>query len=513
MTDKNSDIQENTASKKKQPHSFKDFTEWIWSTPTSSQPIWKRKLQAFFRIIIIICREFFHDQILLRSSALTFTVVLSLVPTLAFGTAVLKGLGAGDQLRQAAYRYIDQLEVMSWLLTPQPEMEDVHEKLTKEAKKSAQKPIEQTKKENIQEPLPPPGESRLPAQQLPEETKSPQSDFTGHLRKAVDQLFDYVDRIDFATLGTFGIFFLLLSVLFVLDSIEQSMNVIWQAKSHRPISRKIMDYLGMMILVPIAIIVAFAIDAALRNPAWVPPLIGSLPVAGIGRFLLSLIPAFSVVATFAILYKILPNAKVRLVPVIFGGLFGGVIWLLVQKLYVSLQIGVARYNAIYGSFATVPLFLLWIYLGWVVFLAGAEMSFAVQSWRHYRITDEKPSPIARLALAFNIIEATLDDFRNRRLTDLDNLSQRLSQTDTTIRGVLDDLVEAEIIREADGKKEGYVPGAPAEKISPVEIVDLIFGTDVPPLRRSSLAIEALQAARNALAGKKITSFQKNQTNG
>jgi len=506
MTDKNTDNQGNAVSKKEQSYSFKDFTEWIWSPPSSSQPVWKQKLQAFLRIFIILFREFFHDQILLRSSALTFTVVLSLVPTLAFGTAVLKGLGAGDQLRQAAYRYIDQLEVMSWLLTPQPEMEDVHKKLAKEAKKSAQ---EQAENKGATEALPGTAGSEQPAQeQPPEKMKSPQSNFTGHLRKAVDQLFDYVDRIDFATLGTFGITFLLLSVLFVLDSIEQSMNVIWQSKSHRPISRKVMDYLGMMILVPIAIIIAFAIDAALRNPAWMPHIVGYLPVAGLGRFLLSLIPAFSVVATFAILYKILPNTKVRLMSVIIGGLFGGVIWLLVQKLYVTLQLGVARYNAIYGSFATLPLFLLWIYLGWMVFLAGAEMSFAVQSWRHYRITDENPTPIARLALAFNIIEATIDDFRNRRVTDLEGLSQRLSQTDTTIRGVLDDLIEAEIIREADGKKEGYVPGAPAEKISPVEIVDLIFGTDVPPLRRSSLAIEALQAARNALAGKKLTSFEK-----
>ena len=331
---------------------------------------------------------------------------------------------------------------------------------------------------------------------------------TGHLRKAVDQLFDYVDRIDFATLGIVGILFLLITVIFVLDSIEQSMNAIWGAKSQRPLSRKIMDYLGMMIVGPLAVIVAFAFDAAIRKPAWLDHLPWFLPVADAGRFFLSLMPIFLVVTTFAILYRILPNAKVKFWPAFIGGLFGGIIWVLVQDLYVNLQIGVARYNAIYGSFATLPLFLLWIYIGWTVFLAGAEMSFAVQTWRYYQLKDEKYSPIARLALAFNIIETTLDDFRNRKVTDLENLTERLEQPDNFIESVLDDLIEAEIIRHADCQNESYLPGAPAEKITPIEIVDLIFGTEVPPLRRSSLAIEALQAARNALDGKKISTFNQ-----
>lgn len=482
---------QNNTAPEKMHFSVKRLSDWIWASRDPDQPKWARSLQTLLRVLVIFFREFFRDLILLRASALTFTVVLSLVPTLAFGTAVLKGLGAGDQLRAAVYRYLDQLEESSFFLTFPEEQQPGTESLS------------------LQQQI---GENFLPDDTPQAEQKEVESDFIGHLRNAVDQLFDYVDRIDFATLGTVGILFLLITVIFVLDSIEQSMNAIWNAKSQRPVSRKIMDYLGMMIVGPLAIIVAFAIDAALRNPSWLEHLPWFLPVAGVGRFFFSLLPVFLVVTTFAILYRILPNAKVKFVPVLIGGLFGGIIWLFVQDLYVSLQIGVARYNAIYGSFATLPLFLLWIYLGWTVFLAGAEMCFAVQAQEHYRLEDEKLYPVARLALAFNIIETTLEDFRNRKVTDLSNLSQRLRQPDTSIKNILDDLLEAEIIRHSDVKKEGYLPGAPAEKIDPIEIVDLIFGTDVPPLRRSDLAIEALQAARNALAGKRLTGFtKKNQT--
>ncbi|NIA08826.1 MAG: hypothetical protein GWP10_03435, partial [Nitrospiraceae bacterium] len=84
---------------------------WIWSTsPAPNEQKWQRAMRALIRIHLIVLQEFRRDSITLRASALTYTVVLSMVPTLALGTAVLKGLGAGDQMRQAAYRLIDQLE-------------------------------------------------------------------------------------------------------------------------------------------------------------------------------------------------------------------------------------------------------------------------------------------------------------------------------------------------------------------------------------------------------------------
>lgn len=460
-----------------------NLKEWIWAEPGPEEQKWQRALRAASRIHIILFREFQRDGIPLRASALTFTVVLSLVPTLALGTAVLKGLGAGNQMRQAAYRFIDRLESPAAL-----------ESLLEQPKSS----------EDILVFPDTETESRPEAPPTPDaEQKKGQETLTAHLRTAVDKIFDYVDSTNFAALGAFGIFFLIITVISVLDSIEQSMNAIWAVQSSRPMGRKIMDYLALMIILPVSINLAFATETTLQSPALLAHLQKIMPLA-LGRFLLNLLPIILVVASFTILYRFLPNTKVRLLPAAAGGLFGGIIWFMSQTLYIKLQIGVARYNAIYGSFATVPLFLLWIYLAWIIFLAGAEMAFAFQAWRHYQIKETKLTPRMRLALAFNIMTAVYTDFKSRKTTDRGSLARQLRQPDGDIRSVLEDLVEGGVLREITEKTIGYLPAAPAEKIDPPEIADLILGAETPGAQQNPLATEALQAARSALAGKKIT---------
>lgn len=462
--------------------SLASLKEWIWSEPEPAEQKWQQVIRAVLRIHIILLREFQRDGITLRASALTYTVILSLVPTLALGTAVLKGLGAGDQMRQAAYRLVDQLESPTILGDTAEQQKIPTENL----------PIPDTKTED-----------RSPTTSPSFQHENNQEGLTVHLRKAIDKIFDYVESTNFATLGAFGILGLVITVIFVLDSIEQSMNAIWAAERERPLGRKIMDYLALMILLPVSINLAFATEATLQSPALLAHIHKILPPS-LGHFLLNLLPIMLVVATFTILYRFIPNTRVKLLPALAGGFFGGVIWFMTQALYIKLQIGVSRYNAIYGSFATLPLLLLWIYLAWVIFLAGAEMAFAVQAWRNYQLEEAKLTPITRLALAFNILTTAYSDFKARKITDRASLAEQLRQPDKSLQSVLDELIQGGILRKITGKTTGYIPATPAEKMNPSEIVDLIFGNEVPPFRGSSLAMDALQGSRQALMGKKIT---------
>ncbi len=451
------------------------FSEWLWSFPEEDDPSWHQAIRALIRIHCIFVREFFKDNIPLRASALTFTIVLSLVPMLALGTAVLKGLGAGDQARQAAYRLIGQME------------SSIDSPPTLSVENGAPK---------IMQP-----QAELTLQQSEND-----KNLTAHLRKAADQIFDYVDRTDFAKIGAFGIIFLIFAVVIVMDSIEASMNAIWLAESERPLGRKIMDYLALMILLPVTINLGLATEATLQSPKLLAMVREFIPVPGLEHLLLTLLPITLVVATFSILYRFIPNAKVKMLPALLGGLFAGICWFIVQAIYVKLQIGVARYNAIYGSFATVPLFLLWLQFGWIIFLAGAEMAFATQFWRHYRRDDGNLSPIARLALAYNIVEISLQAYKTRHSIDRTTLIHELRQPESSISSVLDDLVAGGILRRVDGSKIGFVPASPADTIKPAEIVDLIMGTEVPPFRGGTLASEVLHAARESVADKKIADF-------
>ena len=452
------------------------LTGWIWSTPEPDEQKWLTLIRIIIRINLIVFREFQHDFITLRASALTFTVVLSLVPMLALGTAVLKGLGAGDQMREVAYKFINQLDLS---VNPVKENEG---QIT-------------------------PADGPVPVQQTGRDTakaldSAPNSLIT-HLRRAVDQVFDYVDRTNFATLGAFGILGLVIASIFVLGSIEQAMNAIWRAESSRPVGRKVMDYLALMILLPVSINTVMAAMATLQSQALLVRLQGILPGTWIASFLLNLIPIILLVATFTILYRFLPNTGVKFFPAFVGGVCGGIGWLLIQVIYIKLQIGVARYNAIYGSFATLPLFLIWMHMCWVVFLSGAEMAFAVQVWRSYLWKDAMLKPSIRLALAFDIMKTALADFHERRVTDRTSLARRLNQPDSYITGVLESLFSTGLLRRVDGEKDRFVPGAPAEEIDSAEIVDLIYGTEVPSSPGGQMAKKGLKAARSALAEERM----------
>lgn len=455
---------------------WENFCNWVWETAGPGRWFGSNFIRYILRIIFIVVRESREDRITLRASALTFTVVLSLVPMLALGTAVLKGLGAGDQMRQAAYSFIQQFETETFDTTAIPETSETQP--PKASIEQFQSATADTKAVTV------------PA----EHPKG----LTSHLQRAVDQIFDYVERTNFATLGTFGIVGMVLAALGVLGSIEQSMNTIWQTTTGRALGRKLIDYMALMILLPVSVNLALATAATLQSPALHSQIQNFIPMLWFERFLFKALPVAVLVITFLLLYQFLPNTRVGFLPALAGGLFGGFAWYWVQIMYVKMQIGVAKYNAIYGSFATLPLFFLWIYVAWVVFLLGAEVAFAFQALPQYQWKSIVITPSARLAMAFDIMEVALADYESRKITDRKSLAQVLNQTEKAIAVILVDLVNGGLLRRIEGKLEGYVPAAPVNELRPSEIMDIILGKDLPDVKGCDLARQALQAARNTL---------------
>jgi len=431
--------------------SFAGFMAWIWKPPSKEDSAPSGPLRIFLRIFSIFVREFQRDNIPLRASALTFTIVLSLVPTLALGTAVLKGLGAGDQMRQAAYRFIDQIDAVNTPEQAPATPENGPETILPDA----------TPQENDNSSSQPPTEQEL----------------SGHLRKAADQIFDYVDRTDFATLGAFGVVGLVVAVLSVLGSIEKSMNVIWQASRGRPFGRKLMDYLALMILLPLSVNLGLATETMIQNQAVFGYVNQLLPIHWLTGLAIKFLPTLLVIGTFVVLYRFLPNTRVRFGAALAGGIVGGLCWFAVQGIYVKMQIGVARYNAIYGSFATLPLFLLWINIAWIVFLAGAEASFACQVWRDYNWQRPELHPAGKLSLAFYLLDAIGADFKARGVATVSELSEsQAGYTPGEVSAVLDMLNDGGLVHHVDDDGlTGYVPASPMEEILPSEVVDLVLG--------------------------------------
>ncbi|MDF1577853.1 MAG: YihY/virulence factor BrkB family protein [Desulfobulbales bacterium] len=426
--------------------------------------------RAFCRINIIVFREFLRDNIPLRASALSFIVILSMIPVLALGTSLLKGLSKDNELRKSVHLLIVQFEAS-------PENKNI-DPLTPNQDRSQPNDFFQ-----------PPAEEQFA------------NTLGNHLHKAVDFVFDYVEETNFAALGAIGIFFLLLALYMVLDSIEQTINDIWQAGGGRSPWRKLLDYLALMVIMPLAINLGIAAWAVLHSKKLMAILQYWLP--GVGLQLLSLFPVFALIAAFSFFYGFLPHTRVKPTAALAGGIVGGFSWLLIQSIYFKLQIIVVNYNAIYGSFATLPLFLIWINLSWMVFLAGAEVSFATQNWRRYHPDKLILTPIGRLGLAYEIISTIAKNYRQHQITTRENLVMALGQPDAHVDEILNVLTDANYLHYVEDKGGGYVPSAPLAEMNTLKIGELIMGKLPTSLDADNPAIKAFESIRRSLAADKI----------
>ncbi len=411
------------------------------------------------RVLLITIREFRRNELALRASALTYTVLLSLVPLLAMSTALVKGVGGGNHLQQVVYDYIDTLEQGA-------------------GRGSA---------------------SAVGAGDAGAEKEGGAVTLTSHLRAAADKLFAYVDQTDFTTLGSIGVLLMLITIIMVFDTIEKAMNTIWQVSAGRSAMRKMTDYLALLILMPVAINSGFAATTVLKNPgllAWITPF---LPVSWLHTTLLLLLPVVCIALALMLCYMVFPNTKVQILPALTGGVLAAIFWFITQNVFVSLQVGVSNYNTIYGSFATLPLFLTWSYLGWIFILTGAQIAFACQSYRHYHLSPAPVTPMIILSAALDIVTQITCFFAQQQpvtVAMLPALCPEYSQA--ALSQALDHLLAADIVHEEPKQRRVFL-SMPVTEFQPGLVVKTVLGTELPVTEGGRHSQRALEAASRALS--------------
>ncbi len=424
-------------------------------------------LHLFLRILLITLSEYKKNELSLRASALTYTILLSLVPMLAMSTAVVKGLGGGDQLRKAVYSYVETLDKTSYKKSPPPVAQE----------------------QNHSSP------------EIPQQSSS---SLTQHLSSAIDKLFDYVDRTNFATLGTVGVIGMILSVVLVFGNIEMAMNSIWHVESGRSVMRKIADYLALLILMPISINVGFAASAVITSEKLLSKVEMILPIVWVQALILKLIPVFFLTLTLFVIYLFLPNTKVKTLPALAGALFAGIFWFEAQNIYISLQVGVAKYNAIYGSFATLPLFLIWMYFGWVFILIGAQIAFSCQNRETYILSKKPAVPALKMSAAFDIVDHVFNAFDKETPTSLGDIQATFCQYQPKLLASTTELlIDADILH-ITAEKEYLMPSTTLENVNHGQIIEAILGDEFSETEggvKSSLAIKAAGKAQPQPSGK------------
>jgi membrane protein len=270
-----------------------------------------------------------------------------------------------------------------------------------------------------------------------------------------------------------GIIILFWSVMSLLNHIESSFNHIWQIKSSRPWMRKFTDYLTIMLIAPVFIILSSSITVFISTG--LNEFISQAPILDFFKpvisFLFKFAPYIITWTTLTILFIIMPNAKVKFVPALVSGIIAGTILQGIQWLYIDLQFGIAKLSAIYGSFAAIPLFIVWMQSSWIVVLLGAEISFANQNISRYELESEalNISNYQKRALVLMIMHMIIRNFSlGEKPISAEYIAVNLKIPVRLARDILQDLSSANlvsIIHENEEKERLYQPAMDVNKLT------------------------------------------------
>jgi membrane protein len=211
-----------------------------------------------------------------------------------------------------------------------------------------------------------------------------------------------------------GVLILFWSVVSLLQNIENSFNHIWQVRQARFWYRKFTDYFTFLLIAPVFIILSSSLTVFVKTElttfmsdarilAYFKPLVS---------FLFKFAPYFLFWISMTVLFIVMPNTKVRFVPAVISGIISGTILHILQWVYFELQFGITSLNAIYGSFAAVPLFIVWLQASWIIVLLGAELTFAYQNLNKYeqQIESQRISYFQKKALVLMIMRKVVRNF-------------------------------------------------------------------------------------------------------
>ncbi|MGP1362766.1 MAG: YihY/virulence factor BrkB family protein [Bacteroides sp.] len=365
----------------------------------------RKRLLRLLRIILLVTREFTHNSVQLRATALTYYSMMSMVPIVAMGFGIAKGFGLEERLTYIIHEKLDAY----------PELSD----------------------------------------------------------KLVEFSTALLERTGGGLIAGIGVVLLFWTVIKVFNNIEKSFNVIWRISTPRSWFRKFSDYLSMMLLAPLLILAASSVNIFLKS--FLSKAAQDIEVLGLIKtyvlILLRISPYILLSLAFTFLYVVMPNTKVKFSAALLAGLVAGIGFAITQWFYLAFQFGVSKFNGIYGSFAALPLFLVWLQLSWLIVLVGAELSYAIQNVQLYEFerNANNLSPKRTKILSMLLLATVVQRFQlGKAPLTSEALGKKHGIPLRLVNQLLQWMVEAELISMVyteDEKVPAYQPGQSIEKYS------------------------------------------------
>ncbi len=323
--------------------------------------------------------------------------------------------------------------------------------------------------------------------------------------EVVTTILDYMNRTNFGQLGAIGLLSLIVTSWALMSNIEGSLNALWATGESRSVFRRFADYTSVLLLGPVFIFIAVSMTGTLRSQAFVQAVLEMAFVGQMILFLFHVLPYFLMWAVFTFIYIFMPNHKVRWQAALLGGIFGGTLWQLAQWGYVTSQVGMARYNAIYGTLAALPILMIWIYISWVIVLLGAELAFVWQNQNSIRreILEEKVSAMSQEMIALTLMMKITEIFyRGDGPWTMEKIAEELHLPPKLGRRIADDLVALGYLVRAQDEEENlcYQPARAPETVQVFTLLTDIRGQGADAGHDTLIEWKRVRELEDALAG-------------
>jgi membrane protein len=417
----------------------------IWQMDDSAMPWHKRAGVRLLRIGWSAGHGFWRHACDLHASALTYYTLLALVPMLVMALALTRAFGGDNRIHDEIHK-----QVMEWV----GEMPSTKHAAASNASAA--------------------------------ETAAGQA-FAQRITDLENNFFNQLGSVKLGTLGGIGLIALIWMSISMLSRVEESFNKIWSVESGRSHWRCFTDYLSVLLIVPLLAVAASTVPVADMiaqhaavagvSPKSVHTMVGSFAVKKI------IVLGFTTMA-FSFLLSFMPNTRVRLGPALAGGLFTAILFTAWLKFCTFAQVGIVKYNLLYGSFALLPILLAWAYTSWGIVLLGAEITATLQTGptcpteRHGR----PASPRSRLLLALALCAEAARSMRETGAPfDAEDFIAAHHLPVRFTRTLLADLVTAGFLAEVAGRPGVYLLCRAPDKITVADVARHVFTNGLSPL--------------------------------
>lgn len=301
--------------------------------------------------------------------------------------------------------------------------------------------------------------------------------------KLIEFAYSWLQSVQGGVIAGVGTAVLFWSVMGLLNNIETALNAIWKTRVSRSYLRKMTDFLAALVICPIFFVAVSSLNVFITTQITrgAHSNIVLEAVSPLLLFILRFFPFFLSWVLFTFVYLFMPNTKVDFRAALIAGILGGTAFQLWQWVYIKFQIGVASYGAIYGSFAALPLFLIWLQTSWLIFLAGAEIAVEIEN--DLFIPFRTPRPLSLKAAALFITYRSVEAFikGTNPVTD-HSLAQELGMSLNHIQILLETLQNARILAAVSfsNKAAGYQPAQAIDTLTMKRVCDAIDkGNEIP----------------------------------